>query len=181
MFANGDTEPLTLETLPHTASVSTVNTHAFDGSGITDSAGAGTALATGTQVDNGVISRALPGDGSDLTTALEVQAARGRRTGLVTAETPISDATPAAFGAHADSRYNPAEIAESYFTQTRPNVLFGQPQLGITAEAAEAAGYTVVTNADELHALDPDTTRSRPLRWLLRLQCLAPGEWLWSM
>ena len=158
MFGNGNTAPLTLETLPHVATVRTVNTSALDGTGITDSAGAGTALATGTRVDNNVISRALPGDGSDLTTALEVQASRGRRTGLVTAATHISDATPAAFGAHADSRYNYAEIAEAYLTQTRPNVLFGQPQTGITPEAAQAAGYAVATNAEELHALDPDIT-----------------------
>lgn len=125
-------------------------------SAITDSAAAGTALATGHKVNNGVISTALPGDGRELTTFLERARSQGKRTGLVTT-TRVTDATPAAFGAHEPSRANYAQIAADYLTRSRPNVLLGGGQTGMSVTGAVAAGYTVVTNRAALLALD--TTR----------------------
>lgn len=153
IYVNGNTAPLSFETLPHQAWVATNNAR----NQTTDSAAAATAFATGHKVDQSVVSMAIPGSGSDLTTALEVQKARGKRIGLVTTHTAITDASPACFGAHAVSRGNTAAIAASYFSDTRPNVLFGLTDVGITEAAAQAAGYTVVTNAAELVALDLDT------------------------
>jgi hypothetical protein len=75
---------------------------------------------------------------------------------LVTTHTPITDASPAAFGAHAASRNDTSTIATTYFDETRPNILFGLTDTGITALAAQAAGYTVVANAAQLAALDLD-------------------------
>jgi len=78
-------------------------------SGVTDSAAAATALATGAETLNGWVSM-VPADlsGGDLTpvpveTALERAKLRGRATGLVT-DLELSDATPAAFAAHVVDR-----------------------------------------------------------------------------
>ena len=153
-FANGDTAPLSFELFPIAGQVATAN---ISGE-ITDSAAAATAMATGRKVSNKVISVAEPGDGTELTTALEIRAAAGRRTGLVTTQTKITDATPAAFGAHEFNRFDESEIADDYFNQTRPNVLFGLTGPGITPAAATSAGYTVVTNESQMHSLDPTVT-----------------------
>lgn len=144
-FAGG---PLVFETLPYS---STMTTDSVDG--VTDSAASATAMATGERVENGVISVALPGDGSDLSTALEWWQARGSRTGLVTTSY-MTDATPAAFGAHEPSRANREEIAIDYLQDSRPNVLLGGGGQGMAQEEAEAAGYTVVTDKGQMLALD---------------------------
>ena len=150
MYANNDTAPLTFETFPHFATM----THNNASNTTTDSAASGTALATGVKVNNGVISLAAPGNGADLKTTLEVMRDRGKSTGLVTHATDITDATPAAFGAHTISRTNKSEIASDYFTQSRPNVLFGRTDTSITDSAATSAGYDIVHNNSELSALN---------------------------
>ena len=120
---------------------------------VTDSAASATAIATGRKVNNGVLSMALPGDGSELETLLERFQARGKRVGLVTT-TYITHATPAGFGAHEPKRGNLAEIAADLLGQTRPNVLLGGGGNGMSPEAAREAGYTVVTDRAGLKALD---------------------------
>jgi alkaline phosphatase len=152
MFLNGDTEPLSFEQLPHQAWVTTDNASG----GVTDSGAAATALATGHKVDQYVLSLAIPGDGHRWQTALEIQAARGKRTGLVTTHTPITDATPAAFGAHISNRFDEPEVARQLLNESRPNVLFGLISSSVTPQSAAAAGYSVVQSELELAALDPD-------------------------
>ena len=141
--------PLCFEDFPEFAVVDTASA-----SGVTDSAAAATALATGTRVSNGVVSLAIPGDSGELRTVLEYFRDKGKRTGLVTTDV-MTGATPAAFGAHVATRYDSAGITNDYLAQTRPNVLYGGG--GIDAAAAAAAGYRFVTNAAELAALDPET------------------------
>jgi len=141
---------LSFESLPYQGSITT---WAADNP-VTDSAAAGTAIATGRKVNNKVISEARPGDAGELLTVLEYHKARGRRTGLVTT-TYVTHATPAAFAAHEFSRTNTAGIAGDYLNQVRPNVLLGGGSKGITPALALAAGYTVVTNRDEMQAVDP--------------------------
>ena len=151
MYAHGKTGTLSFEAFPYQGEVTT---HSAD-SLITDSAAAATAMATGSKVNNGVISTALPGDGKELYTLLEYFKDQGKSTGLVST-TFITHATPAAFGAHEPKRGNLAEIAEDYLNQTRPNVLLGGGGNGIAEAEAEAAGYTVVTNRDELLSLEAE-------------------------
>lgn len=146
---NGDTAPLFFETLPSTAWL----THHNVSGNVTDSAASGTALATGQKVNNGVISVQLPGSGAPLTTVLESFQSQGKRVGLVTLGTPITDATPAAFGAHINDRNNQTDIANDYLIQTQPNVLFGQSHATLLAGAA-GAGYTVVTTPAQFAAID---------------------------
>ncbi|MHC4985560.1 MAG: alkaline phosphatase [Planctomycetota bacterium] len=149
MYAGSD---MSFEALPFQGMVTTYSAN----SAITDSAAAATALATGQKVNNGVISMAYPGDGSELTTALESYQATGRATGLVTT-TYMTHATPAAYGAHEPSRGNLSQIANDYLTQTQPNILFGGGANGMSTGAATTAGYTVVTDHAGLVGLDTST------------------------
>ncbi len=143
---------LSFENFLYQGSVTTYSAN----SSVTDSAAAGTALATGVKVNNGVISMAYPGDGSELTTLLEYFQDAGKSTGLVTT-TYMTHATPAAFGAHEPSRNNTSQIAADFLTQTQPNVLFGGGANGMSISAAQSAGYTVVTDAAGLAGLDTST------------------------
>ncbi|RDU37740.1 alkaline phosphatase [Neobacillus piezotolerans] len=75
---------------------------------VTDSAAAGTAMATGIKTNNGMISTSP--DGKKLTTILEAAEASGKATGLVATST-ITHATPAVFASHVASRADEASIA----------------------------------------------------------------------
>ncbi len=124
------------------------------GGGITDSAAAATAMATGRKVYSGVVSLAVPGDGGELETLLEFFRQAGKSTGLVTTSY-LTDATPACFGAHASNRSDTVQIASDYLSKTCPDVLLGGGASGLEAAAAEAAGYAVVTDRVSLSQLDP--------------------------
>jgi alkaline phosphatase len=121
-------------------------------SSVTDSAAAATALATGHKVNNGVVSMALPGDGQALPTILEIFAASGRGTGLVTT-TEMTHATPAAFGSHVADRGDGVGVADDYLEVTRPDVLLGGGVLALTDDALHRAGYEVARTRDDLAAL----------------------------
>lgn len=151
MYANGEEGTLPFEAFPFQAEATTYSAN----DPVTDSAAAGTALATGFKVDNGVISMAYPGDNSELYTLLEYFKDRGKSMGLVTT-TYMTHATPAAFGAHEPSRDNLPEIVTDYLYQTRPNVLYGGAN-EMSVSSATTAGYTVVTNRAEMQALDTET------------------------
>lgn len=138
--------PLHFEAFPFAAVVATEPA----GGGITESPAAATAIATGRRVNSTVLARAIPGDGSDLPTALEFHRDRGRRTGLVTTSY-LLDATPAAFGAHADTRSDYAGIAAHYLAANGPDLLLGGGYLLDTGTVA-AAGFTVVTDRDSMAA-----------------------------
>lgn len=128
-----------------------------DDGGITDSAASATAMATGTKVKNGVISKKIPGDGSDLQTLFEVAASKGWSTGLVTTA-DVTDATPAAFAAHARNRDERAEIAKQYLTQSKPAVIFGAGKY-LSVNDARLAGYEVIQTRRELQLLGKTKTR----------------------
>jgi alkaline phosphatase len=152
MYANGQAGTLSFETFPYKGRL----TNYAANSPVPDSAASGTALATGTKVNIGVVSMAYPGDGSELETLLEYFKARGKSTGLVTT-TLWFDATPACFGAHEPSRGNYAGIAYDYWLQTRPNVVFGGYHDEGVAAMSESVGYTVVTSRAAMQALDTET------------------------
>jgi len=145
--------PLSFENFTNQGSSATCSASAP----VTDSAAGATAIATGHKVANGVISIANPGDEHEYPTLLEVLQRRGKSTGLVSTKF-LTDATPAAFGAHASNRAQSTDIASDYFTQTKPYVLLGGGAAGITPQAAISAGYVVVTNRAGLLALDTERT-----------------------
>ncbi|UCE47183.1 MAG: alkaline phosphatase, partial [Phycisphaerales bacterium] len=152
MYANGQPGTLFFESLPYQGELTTHSAN----SEVPDSAAAGTAMATGVKVNNGVISLAIPGDGSELETLLEFHKAEGKSAGLVTT-TSWFHATPAAFGAHEPSRFNYGEIWNDYLYQTRPNVVLGGYTDDNVAARSAAAGYTVVTDRAAMQALDTET------------------------
>jgi alkaline phosphatase len=93
--------------------VAGINTTQSENSLVTDSAAAGTALATGHKTNNKVISQ-LP-DGTNVKTLLEAAKENEMATGMVTTS-QLTHATPATFASHVESRYMPDEIANQYLT-----------------------------------------------------------------
>jgi alkaline phosphatase len=123
---------------------------------ITDSAAAATAVATGTPVLNGVLS--LNRDGKPLKSVTEIFRERGKSVGLIT-NSYILDASPMAFAAHVQSRYDYYAIGAQLFAMTRPDVVMGEwmAEFGANdtamAELAMANGYEIVSSAEKMRAL----------------------------
>lgn len=149
---------LVLETLPE---VALINTHSLSDNLITDSAAAGTSLATGYKTENGMVS-VLP-DETPVKTLLEAAQERGMATGLISTNT-IYDATPATFGAHTKSRSMYEEIT-AQFLERKIDVLLGGGKdrflpSGVDVgkrkdgrnliEEAEGLGYIYVDNTTAL-------------------------------
>jgi len=104
-YLRGASGELVLDTLPLRASVQVLATEDRDNGApvyVSDSANTATAMATGVVTSRGRIATS-PGADADLTTIVELAAAAGLRTGLVTTAS-VTDATPAAFAAHINSR-----------------------------------------------------------------------------
>jgi alkaline phosphatase len=157
MKAAGRDGRLYIERMPVTGLVCTHSASAL----VTDSAAAGTALASGVKTTNGMIG--MTPDGKEYVTILEAAKDKGMTTGLVVTST-ITHATPATFASHVRSRKAEDAIAEQLIAN-RVNVLFGggrkfflpksDPNSGrvddtnLLAEAAEV-GYTVITSKAEL-------------------------------
>ncbi len=90
--------------------------------GFTDSAAAATALSTGAKTSNGSIG--LDVNGNSLEHIIEKCEKLGMSTGVVTT-VPISDATPAGFVAHSESRKGFQQIADEMINKSALEVLFG--------------------------------------------------------
>ncbi len=117
---------------------------------VTDSAAAGTALATGIKTDRDVIS--MNGEGTEsYTTILEAAQEKGMGTGLVTTVT-ITHATPASFGAHAASRSEESEIAEQYLNAEYDYMAGGGYQFFESAEngGKREEGDSLIPKFEEL-------------------------------
>jgi alkaline phosphatase/streptomycin-6-phosphatase len=177
---------LTMDTLPVIGLATTYSLQEKDPSKpnyVTDSAAGATAWTTGHKTSNGRISTAA-GNGAILKTILEIAQERGYRTGnITTAE--LTDATPAALGAHVNDRrcQGPAEmdrcpqfrsgsggagsIAEQLVNH-KVDVLLGGgrqrfaqtidagPLQGKTViEKAQRLGYQIVSDAAELKQAAP--------------------------
>ncbi|MFB1082198.1 alkaline phosphatase [Jeotgalibacillus sp. JSM ZJ347] len=126
---------------------------------VTDSAAAGTAMATGVKTNNGMVG--VTPDGEQVDSILDAAEVAGKSTGLVATST-ITHATPAVFGSSVESRGDQALIAPQYFENDVDVILGGgrdyflpasdggkQPELNLI-ESAESDGYEYVTNLEEL-------------------------------
>ncbi|SFS65087.1 alkaline phosphatase [Marininema halotolerans] len=89
---------------------------------VTDSAAAGTAMATGVKTYNGAI--AVNHNKQPIPTILERAKQMGKATGLVTTS-QITDATPASFASHVTNRKEQSEIARQMIEESQPDVLLG--------------------------------------------------------
>ncbi len=154
IYQNGPDKPLELETPRHQGMLSTCSL-----SGVTDSAAAGTALATGHKTLNARVS--IGPNRENLKSVLEEVKSK-RATGLVTT-CQIWDATPAVFAAHTPDRGEARKIVRDYLN-IRPEVLMGGGRSAWSAKAdlpdlikdARKAGYTYVQTGAELMNLDID-------------------------
>ncbi|MFW5743462.1 MAG: alkaline phosphatase, partial [Spirochaetota bacterium] len=109
LYETGTDDGLRVHSLPVTGSIGTSSASVS----VTDSAAAGTALATAVKVQNGVVGLRLPGDGGELPAITGELKDRGLAIGLVTTAF-TTHATPAAFAAHVASRTDYDGIADDY-------------------------------------------------------------------
>ena len=131
---------------------------------ITDSAAAGTAIATGFKTVNKFVS--LSPDKNKLKTILEYLVHDyNYSSGLVTT-TSIPHATPAVFASHVESRYMEAEIWKQEMTQGidvlmggYSSLMFSKSKQGLIDEVKNTYGYPVATNKAEMFNLS--TTKDR--------------------
>jgi alkaline phosphatase len=89
---------------------------------VTDSAAAATAFATGHKTFNGGVG--VDAKGKPVRTLLEDARRQGKATGLVTTS-QVTDATPAAYGAHVKDRAQQSEIARQFLESSKPDVILG--------------------------------------------------------
>ena len=149
---------------------------------VTDSAAGATAFASGVRTYNGAVG--VDADGRPVPTLLERARAVGKATGLVTTA-QVTDASPAAFGAHVPDRAAQSEIALQFLTSSKPDVILGggedrwlppgvpgaypdnppkdpteasSSDRGNLIERAEGLGYEYVSDGDSLRR-----SRSRKL------------------
>lgn len=182
VFKNGPDQPLSFEKFPHHSLVKTCALN-----GVTDSAAASTAMATGSKTLNTRIGK--DDKGNNLTDALELAKHAGKAVGIITTD-DLPGATPAGFAVHNNNRTHYAEIAESYL-DAKPDLLMGggrkwfdpdsakkgdkdtiihsaggevekikeAPGKGNLLNKAKEAGYTIVLDKDGLAKL-PDDAKS---------------------
>ena len=135
IYAGGAEGSLNFEKFPYKEVVAVKCAEA----GVADEAAAATGLATGIEVNKGVVSMRIPGAVKDKEPETILEYSRDtlkKSTGLVT-DSFLTDAVPAAFGAHEPKSTNYQQIAEDYLRRGRPNVLFGGGGMGMSKEAAE--------------------------------------------
>ncbi len=123
----------------------------------TDSAGAGSALATGKKTNYGSI--CVDENGEPNATILETAAGNGYATGLVAA-CKITHATPASFIAHVPKRNQYEDIATFFVTDSLDVFLGGgsddffKRETGVNLRPAlEAKGFQVITEMEDLAAI----------------------------
>lgn len=128
---------------------------------VSGSAPTASAYATGVRTFMGAISVAP--DSVPVKTVLELAMERGMSTGLVTTTT-IQDATPAAFGAHAVTRTQLADISRQLIDREITVLVGGgrrffrpDMQRGTDLIAEARRKYTYVETVEEFVALRPDT------------------------
>lgn len=127
--------PLSFEAFPWRGFVDTASAN----NEIPDSAAAGTAFATGVDVNNDVISVAIPGNTNALETILEYVQNKGWRTGVVST-THFEHATPAVFISHEVSRSSYTAIAADA-TNLKPNLIMGGTKSSGNYAMVQSAGY----------------------------------------
>jgi alkaline phosphatase len=134
--------PLAIERAPFSGTAVTTSL----GGGITDSAAAGTALATGHKTTNGMV--AASPDGERLKSILEICRENGKAVAVVTTDA-LWGATPASFLAHAASRRERSDIALQV-AQSGAQVLLGHGSsefLPATNDGARTDGKDLVAEA----------------------------------
>lgn len=152
LFEHGKEGRLFMQSLPHVALSQTFSANNM----VTDSAAAGTALATSRKTNNTMLG-ILP-DGTELNSILDASKAAGKKVGFVSTNT-ATDATPAAFYASVKTRAGQDEIARQLLQKDVDVILGGgrdyftpNRQNGVDLiQAFKDKGYTYVSNRNELN------------------------------
>ena len=145
----GENGNLSMESALLHLSVITNNSLGF----ITDSAAAGTALATGYKTTNGKI--AYLTNGSEAKSILEIAQEMDKATGVVTT-TYVQHATPACFMTHVSSRSMYNEIARQIIEESEVDVILGGGDKYFTEEQyelMETSGYAIARERDSMNAI----------------------------
>ncbi len=145
-----DYEPLNMERAEYVGLCKTYSTS----SRITDSAAAGTALATGHKTRNGMIGMAP--DSTALPSIREKAEKAGMPTGIVVTY-PVTNATPATFVAHVPHRNMEDEIA-TYYIKNNVDVIIGGGSVRFDQRAdslnlfdtLRERGYTIATDLTDV-------------------------------
>ncbi len=127
---------------------------------VTDSAAAGTALATGVRTYNGAIGVYLYNPlaiGSSPKNLCEFAMEKGLMTGVVTSDSD-DGATPSAFSSHSVERGMSLDLSMQHI-ESGIDLIWTATSGNITAETLKDTEYTLVTNSAELAAL-PDGVKS---------------------
>ncbi len=132
---------------------------------VTDSAAAGTAMATGTKTNNGMVG--VTPDGEEAESILDVSEKAGKSSGLVATST-ITHATPATFGSSVKDRDDQAKIAPQYLENDVDVIMGGGKEYFLPeseggkqkennlVEQAQEDGYSYVENKEEMMDLKED-------------------------
>lgn len=129
-------------------------THSADYPKFTDSAAAGTALATGVKVKDSVVGIAPNGEWVE--NLVEFSKVRGLKTGLVVTQV-IPHATPASFSAHIPSRHSYDDIA-THQIKENIDVMFGAGASYFNSKKTLMSDfeYAYITNFSDLANVDPN-------------------------
>lgn len=126
--------------------------------GITDSAAGATALSCGVRTEDSYVgvywldplmTYSVP------TNITEIAHSHGMRTGVVTTDT-VTGATPSGFTVHVKSRDDKEDIMAQQI-RSYVDILWGGCDQRFNKATAEANGFTVVQNKDEMDALENGT------------------------
>ena len=145
----GEYANLSMESMPLHLSVITNNSLGL----ITDSAAAGTALATGFKTRNGNI--AYLNNGSDAKSILEIAQEMDKATGVVSTAY-VQHATPACFMAHVSSRNMYKEIARQIIEESEVDVILGGGNKYFSEEQydqMETNGYSIARDRNTMNTI----------------------------
>ena len=136
-------EKLYLQGFPHKALVKTSPM----GYGITDSAAAATAMATGVKTNKGIVGK----DEwlNDLETIMDVLYKNGKSTGILTTEQLVG-ATPMGFSGHAEDRNSHEELLNSAAKSSNVNLFMGHTFSQEYKNIFIRNGYKYISDADDI-------------------------------
>ena len=136
-------EGLAMQGFPYKTTVETRS--AFDE--VTDSAAAGTALATGRRTKNGMVGK--DPDYLNLETIVDIASGMGKRTGVISTE-ELYGATPMAFSAHAYNRNDRECLLKSAATNSNVNFFASYAMAEEYQNIFTSAGYESVADVDSI-------------------------------
>ena len=136
-------ETLTMQNFPYMTTVETRSASDV----ITDSAAAGTALATGRRTTNGMVGK--DPNYLNLETIVDIASGMGKSTGIIATE-ELYGATPMTFAAHAYNRNDKACLLETAATTSNVNLFASYVMEENYQNIFTNAGYTKIDSVEDI-------------------------------